>query len=123
MSDTPAQPVRAAFDGVVVFSAWNGAYGKQVEVQHDPRLTTRYSHLQTLLVGEGKHVKRGEIIGLAGSTGQSTGVHVHFELMRNGEPEDPEDAMSQNGTSPGLPQSSSENPPTDRLRIGATAWL
>lgn len=108
----PAQPIRAAYDGVVVFSAWNGGYGKQIEVQHDPRLATRYGHLQTLLVGDGKRVKRGEIIGLAGSTGSSTGVHLHFELLRNGEPLDPEEALAKNGTSPGFPQSSSETPQT-----------
>lgn len=106
----PAQPIRAAYDGLVTFSGWNGAYGKQIELQHDPRFATRYSHLQTVLVPEGKRVKRGEVIGLAGSTGQSTGVHLHFELTRNGEPEDPEDALAQNGTSPGFPQSSLANP-------------
>jgi len=118
----PAQPVRAAFDGMVVFSAWNGSFGKQVELQHDPRLTTRYSHLQTLLVPEGAKVKKGEVIGLAGSTGQSTGIHLHFELMRNGAPEDPEEALasSRNGTSPGFPQSSSQTPPMSRERV--TAW-
>ena len=116
----PAQPIRAAFDGVVVYSAWNGSYGKQVELQHDPRLATRYSHLQTLLVSEGARVKKGEVIGLAGSTGQSTGVHLHFELMRNGEPEDPQEAMAQNGTSPGFPQSSLSNPPMNGQRL--TAW-
>ncbi len=105
----PAQPVRAACDGRVVFSGWNGSYGKQVELQHDPQLATRYSHLQSLLVSPGTRVKRGEVIGLAGSTGQSTGVHLHFELIRNGQPEDPEEAMTQNGTSPGFPQSSSES--------------
>jgi murein DD-endopeptidase MepM/ murein hydrolase activator NlpD len=108
----PAQPVRAAFDGVVVFSAWNGSHGKQIELQHDPTLATRYSHLQTLLVSEGTPVKRGQVIGLAGSTGKSTGVHLHFELTRNGLPENPEDAIAQNGTSPGFPQSSSELPST-----------
>jgi murein DD-endopeptidase MepM/ murein hydrolase activator NlpD len=115
----PAQPVRAAYDGVVRFAGWNGGSGKQIEVQHDARFTTRYSHLQTLLVGDGRKVKKGEIIGLAGSTGQSTGVHLHFELTRNGFPEDPEDALAQtaqgwpgwqNGTSPGFPRSSFENP-------------
>lgn len=112
----PAQPVRAAYDGVVRFSGWNGPSGKQVEVQHDARFTTRYSHLQTLLVGEGKKVKKGDVIGLAGATGRATGVHLHFELTRNGLPEDPEDALAQgvsnrqNETSPGFPRSSLENP-------------
>ncbi len=115
----PAQPVRAASDGLVVFAAWNGSHGKQVELQHDARLATRYSHLQTLLVPLGKRVKRGEAIGLAGSTGQSTGVHLHFELMRNGTCEDPEEAMAKNETSPGFPQSSSEPP---RYFKTVTAW-
>lgn len=115
----PAQTVRAAYDGLVTFSGWNGGNGKQIELHHDARFTTRYSHLQTLLVAEGKRVKKGDVIGLAGSTGQSTGVHLHFELIRNGLPEDPEDALAQNGTSPGFPQSSLENP---RHFEGVTAW-
>jgi murein DD-endopeptidase MepM/ murein hydrolase activator NlpD len=116
-----AQPVRAAYDGTVVYSGWNGAYGKQIELQHDPHLATRYGHLLSLLVADGARVKRGQVIGLAGSTGLSTGVHLHFELLRDGTAEDPEGALpepgdhprptvAQNGTSPGFPQSSPENP-------------
>lgn len=118
----PAQPVRAAFDGLVVFAAWNGSFGKQIEVQHDPRLTTRYSHLQTLLVPEGSKVKKGDVIGLAGSTGQSTGTHLHFELMRNGEPENPEEALasSRNGTSLRVSPELVPDPPMSRERV--TAW-
>jgi murein DD-endopeptidase MepM/ murein hydrolase activator NlpD len=116
-----AQPVRASYDGTVVYSGWNGAYGKQIELQHDPHLATRYGHLLSLLVADGAKVKRGQVIALAGSTGLSTGVHLHFEVLKDGVPEDPEfdlpapgdklrPLVSQNGTSPGFPQSSSENP-------------
>ena len=114
--------MRAAWDGVVVRSGWNGNYGKQIELQHDAHLATRYGHLLSLLVADGSRVKRGEVIALAGSTGLSTGVHLHFELLRDGIPLDPEGALpvpleplgpatvAQNGTSPGFPQSSSATP-------------
>lgn len=84
------QEVRAAASGTVLFAGWNGAHGKQLEVQHDAHLTTRYSHLMTLLVDPGQHVKRGEVIALVGQTGQATGPHLHFELRRDGEAVDPE---------------------------------
>ncbi len=116
-----AQPVRASYDGTVVYSGWNGAYGKQIELQHDRHVATRYGHLLSLLVADGAKVKRGDVIGLAGSTGLSTGVHLHFEVLKDGVPEDPESDLPEpkevgrpsialNGTSPGFPQSSSENP-------------
>ncbi len=89
-----AQPVRAAYDGVVVFAGWQGGYGKQIELQHDAHVSTRYGHLQTWLVDSGTRVKKGQVIGLAGSTGQSTGVHLHFEVRRDGVPLDPESELS-----------------------------
>ncbi len=85
-----AQPVHAAYDGVVVFAGWHGGYGKQIELQHDAHVSTRYGHLQTWLVDSGTRVHKGQVIGLAGSTGLSTGVHVHFEVRRDGVPLDPE---------------------------------
>lgn len=85
-----SQPVRASAAGTVVFAGWNGAHGKQIELQHDGHLSTRYSHLQTLLVSSGAQVKAGDIIGLAGETGQVTGPHLHFELVRDGDAIDPE---------------------------------
>lgn len=88
-----AQPVYAAETGTVVFSGWNGAHGKQVELQHDEHFATRYSHLQTLMVGPGAVVKKGQLVGLAGQTGQATGPHVHFELRRDGESIDPEELI------------------------------
>ncbi len=86
-----AQSVFAAEGGTVVFSGWNGGHGKSVEVQHaDGHTTTRYSHLDALMVAAGERVKRGALLGLAGQTGVATGVHVHFEIHRDGEAIDPE---------------------------------
>ncbi|MCA3015576.1 MAG: M23 family metallopeptidase [Myxococcaceae bacterium] len=87
---TRAQPVIAASAGVVSFVGWNGGHGKQVELQHDAHLTTSYSHLSDYAVRPGDVVRRGDVIGWAGRTGTATGVHLHFELRRDGEPLDPE---------------------------------
>lgn len=96
------QPVRAAEVGTVVFSAWNGGYGKEIELQHDAHWATRYSHLDVLLVRPGTVVKRGQVIGLSGNTGLSTGPHVHFELRRDGDALDPEVFLELPATGPPL---------------------
>jgi len=85
-----ATPVFAAFEGTVQFSGWNGAHGQQVELQHDAHWTTRYSHLQEILVKPGVRVKKGAVIALSGQTGMATGPHLHFELRRDGDALDPE---------------------------------
>lgn len=86
----PAQAIYAPYSGTVVFASWKGAYGKHIELQHDIEVSTTYSHLMTLMVQEGEVVKKGQLIGLAGDTGNATGVHLHFELYRRGLPVDPE---------------------------------
>lgn len=96
------QPVRAAEEGTVVFSAWNGAHGKQIELQHDAHWATRYSHLDVLMVRPGTVVKKGQLIGLSGNTGLSTGPHVHFELRRDGDALDPEVFLELPATGPPL---------------------
>ena len=83
-------PVRAAADGVVVFADWNGGHGRQIELSHDARWTTRYSHLAQWLVHPGQRVKQGDLIGLAGDSGLATGPHLHFEVLRDGEALDPQ---------------------------------
>lgn len=85
-----AQQVYAASSGVVTFAGWNAGHGKQVELQHDAHLSTRYSHLSGFSVQVGETVKRGDVLGLAGKTGTATGVHLHFELLRDGIAIDPE---------------------------------
>ncbi len=88
-----AQPVTAAGPGIVAFAGWNAGHGKQVEVQHDAHLSSRYSHLTAWAVQPGETVKRGDLLGWAGKTGTATGIHLHFELRRDGESIDPEDEL------------------------------
>lgn len=83
-------PVFATESGVVTFAEWNGGHGRQIEVKHDGRWSTRYSHLDEVLVKAGTVVKRGQRIGLVGESGLTTGPHLHFELRRDGDPLDPE---------------------------------
>jgi hypothetical protein len=77
-------PVLATADGVVVFSGWQSGYGRLVEVRHMDGLVTRYAHNQKNLVKEGDMVKKGQTIAKLGSTGRSTGPHVHFEVRKGG---------------------------------------
>lgn len=81
--------VRAAADGVVRFAGWNGGYGYLVVIDHGRGIETRYAHNSRLLVKRGQRVSRGEVIARSGSTGNSTGPHVHFEIRQNGKPVDP----------------------------------
>lgn len=77
-------PVVATADGVVVFSGWQSGYGRLVEIRHMDGLKTGYAHNQKNLVKEGDMVKKGQTIAKLGSTGRSTGPHVHFEVRKNG---------------------------------------
>lgn len=82
-------PVVAAGDGRVSGAGWSGGYGRQVRIDHSGGVATSYSHLSGFAVAPGTHVRRGDIIGYVGSTGFSTGPHLHFEVRRNGRPLDP----------------------------------
>lgn len=82
-------PVRAAGAGTVVSAGWNGGYGRMVEVEHADGMTTRYAHLSKITVKTGDRVERGTIVGKAGSSGRSTGPHLHYEVRRNGTAIDP----------------------------------
>jgi murein DD-endopeptidase MepM/ murein hydrolase activator NlpD len=80
----PGTHVLAVADGVVSFAGQDKGYGKMVEVTHGNGYVTRYAHNSTLLVEPGQTVHRGDALALMGSTGRSTGTHLHFEVLRDG---------------------------------------
>ena len=77
-------PILAAADGKVIFSGWKGGYGKVTKIQHNDGYVTLYAHQSRLKAKKGSTVKAGQIIGYVGSTGRSTGPHLHFGLYKNG---------------------------------------
>ena len=81
--------VVAVANGVVIFAGERSGYGKMIEISHGSDLRTRYGHHQEVLVHAGQSVKRGDVIGLMGSSGRSTGPHVHFEVLKSGKPVNP----------------------------------
>jgi murein DD-endopeptidase MepM/ murein hydrolase activator NlpD len=83
-------PVRATANGKVVNSSWAGGYGRMVEIDHGNGLSTRYGHLSEINVKVGEYVKIGQVIGAVGSTGRSTGPHLHYETRIDGEAVDPQ---------------------------------
>lgn len=82
-------PITAADGGVVIYSDWMGGYGKVIIIDHGGGISTLYAHNSELLVGEGERVRKGQQITRAGSTGYSTGPHLHFEVRQNGSPVSP----------------------------------
>ncbi|MEB3216956.1 MAG: peptidoglycan DD-metalloendopeptidase family protein [Nostocales cyanobacterium 94392] len=85
--------IRAADSGTVIYSGWYGGYGKTVIINHGKGITTLYGHSSQLYVQEGESVKRGQAISAIGSTGLSTGPHLHFEVRKNGTPVNPADYL------------------------------
>ena len=82
-------PVRATADGVISVAGRERGYGKLIEIDHGYGVVTRYGHNSRNMVKVGKKVKRGQIIALVGSTGRSTGPHLHYEVLVNGVPTNP----------------------------------
>ncbi len=81
--------VLAAADGTVIIAGWNNAYGNYVVINHGGGVTTLYGHNSSLTVSKGQKVSRGQVIAKVGSTGYSTGPHIHFEVQVNGSPVNP----------------------------------
>lgn len=77
-------PIYATADGVVSRAGWANGYGNLVQITHGSGMETRYGHMSKLLVASNSYVKRGQIIGLMGSTGRSTGSHLHYEVRVDG---------------------------------------
>lgn len=92
------EPVRAAAAGVVVTAGWDSGYGIKVDIDHGNRYHTWYAHLSSVLVSAGQRVTKGEVIARVGATGEATGPHLHYQVMFDGSPVDPEPFLN------GVPQ-------------------
>ena len=87
---TTGTPIKVVADGTITFAAYSGSYGYLVKVDHGNGVETWYGHTSKILVKEGQEVKAGDTIALVGSTGNSTGPHLHFEVRINGEHVNPQ---------------------------------
>ena len=85
--------IYATADGTVANASYQGGYGRVIEIDHGYGYLTLYAHLNSKKVSEGEEVEKGEVIGRMGSTGRSTGPHLHYEVHVNGSPVDPKDYM------------------------------
>jgi murein DD-endopeptidase MepM/ murein hydrolase activator NlpD len=100
-SADPGTPIRAAAGGVVVSTDMHAQYGRLLEIDHGNGLTTRYAHTQRILVKVGDIVKRGQLVAEVGSSGRSTGPHLHFEVLVDGVMQNPAKFLAQRDTVPG----------------------
>jgi murein DD-endopeptidase MepM/ murein hydrolase activator NlpD len=89
LAATAGTPIVAAADGRVVGAGWRGGYGREVQIAHAGGLDTTYGHMSRIAARLGEFVHKGQIIGYVGSSGLSTGPHLHFEVTRNGRPVNP----------------------------------
>jgi len=85
----PGSDILAVGDGLVTLAGWRSGYGRTVEIRHGNGYLTRYGHNSELLVKKGELVKQGQVIAKMGRTGRATGVHLHFEVLRNGKAVNP----------------------------------
>jgi murein DD-endopeptidase MepM/ murein hydrolase activator NlpD len=82
-------PIVAAADGQIAAAGWAGGYGRQVRIAHGGGLVTSYSHMSSIVASPGSYVRAGQVIGYVGSSGLSTGPHLHYEVLRSGVPVNP----------------------------------
>ncbi|MEZ5333206.1 MAG: peptidoglycan DD-metalloendopeptidase family protein [Thermoanaerobaculia bacterium] len=99
ISTQPGQPIRATGDGIVLEAGRDGGLGNAVTISHGYGLTTRYGHMRSVAVKPGQRLHRGDIIGAVGSTGRSTGYHLHYQVFEDGVAVNPL-AYILDGTSP-----------------------
>lgn len=103
-------PIQAAAGGVVIAAEYHPAYGQMVDIDHGNELVTRYAHASKLLVRQGDLVKRGQVIAEVGSTGRSTGPHLHFEVLVAGVPQNPARFLARQGPRQALAEVSAARP-------------
>ena len=89
MAGPVGTPIYATGEGVVIFAGWQRGYGNLIKIQHELGTETRYGHLNSIAVRQGQRVSRGDTIGGMGSTGRSTGTHLHYEIRVGGRPINP----------------------------------
>jgi murein DD-endopeptidase MepM/ murein hydrolase activator NlpD len=89
ISTSKSSSIIAPAEGIVTSVRWDHGYGKIVSINHEYGLTTKYAHLEKVLVKKGEYVKRGQKIALVGDTGRTTGPHLHYEVHLNGAPVNP----------------------------------
>jgi murein DD-endopeptidase MepM/ murein hydrolase activator NlpD len=104
-------PIYSAAGGVVIATDFHPAYGQMVELDHNRGLVTRYAHTSKVFVNAGDIVKRGQLIAHVGSTGRSTGAHLHFEVLVDGVPQDPAKFLASGGPANGAATLASKTSP------------
>lgn len=97
MAGTHGAPIYAAADGIVTAAGRRGAYGNCVDLRHGRGIETRYGHLSSITVAPGTRVRQGEVIGKMGSTGRSTGTHLHYEVRIDGQAVNPRPFLEASG--------------------------
>ena len=102
-------PILAAKSGKVLYAQWSNSFGNWIQIDHGGGVTTRYGHASKLLVSPGQSVQAGQQIALVGSTGNSTGPHLHFEIQVNGTPKNPLHYVSDRDKAVSSPRN--QNPP------------
>lgn len=106
---TPGTPILAAAGGVVVTQEYQAEYGNMIEVDHGNELISRYAHTLKVLVKKGDLIKRGQRIAEVGNTGRSTGPHLHFEVLVQGIPQDPQKFLNAGRNLGGAPLAQSKS--------------
>ena len=102
-------PINAAAGGVVLFTEYHPQYGNVIELDHGKGLVTRYAHTSKMLVKTGDIVRRGQLIGLVGTSGRSTGPHLHFEVLLDGVPQNPAKFLAAGDGLPGTATAAARN--------------
>jgi murein DD-endopeptidase MepM/ murein hydrolase activator NlpD len=92
------EPIHATASGTVTSAGWSGGYGQMVEIDHGNGFATRYGHLSEIDVKVGQSIRIGQVVGRLGSTGRSTGPHLHYETRVDGEAVNPEKFLKAGAT-------------------------